>query len=419
MGNNQQNRQWAPGVKPVERIELSEKNVKLRVVLLVVFVIIALVALATGLSALLSSDPGWQKVEVNSSSWHCGDDFVLHYEFGGGALSATAENKKLTAVYTAAAEQAWQLFLSDTPEKGNLAQLNAHVNEPVAVDPALYDALALAVRYESRHIFLATVYDAYSQVFSFEDPKEAAEYDPGQNQEELDYVRAAAAFANDPAAISLELLENGQVKLHVSDDYLTFAKEQEISRFVDFGWMGNAFIADFLAEKLTENGFTNGYLASYDGFTRNLDTRSESYSVNFFDRQGDQLYIPARMEYTGAISMVFFRDFPLSDQDRWHYYSFPNGRTSTTMVDPADGVDKAAVPSLMGYSRNLGCAELTLQLAPLYVADTLAEDALQALTGQEIYAIWTQGTELRYNEATVSLTLLPDTGIAYTKALIE
>ncbi len=419
MGRNQQNRQWAPGVKPVERIELSEKNVKLRIVLLVVFVIIALVSLAVGLSALLSSDPGWQKVEVTSSGWHCGDDFVLHYEFGGGTLSATAENKKLTAVYTAAAEQAWQLFLSDIPEKGNLAQLNAHVNAPVSVDPALYSALKLAVEHKNRHIFLATVYDAYSQVFSFGDPQEAAEYDPGQNPQELDYVRAAAAFANDPAAISLELLENSQVKLCVSDAYLAFAKEQEISRFVDFGWMENAFIADFLAEKLTENGFTNGYLASYDGFTRNLDLREESYSVNFFDRQEDRLYIPARMEYTGGISMVFFRDFPLSDQDRWHYYSFPNGRIATTMVDPADGVDKAAVPSLLGYSRAVGCAELTLRLAPIYVADTLAEDALQALTGQGIYAVWTQGTQLRYNEAALNLTLLPDTGIAYTKALIE
>lgn len=418
MGKRNKNHQWAPRVKPVERIELSSKNGKLRLVLIVILLVIAAISLTAGLTALLNQEPGWMEVEANTQELHCGEDFILYYDFGDAGMSASAENKQLTALYSDAVVKAWRLFSSETAENGNLAYLNAHVNETVTVDPALHEALALAAEYESRHIFLGAVASEYEQIFLYENAAEAARYDPGQNEELMPYIREAAAFANDPAAVSLEILENDRVRLAVSDAYLAFAGKYEISEFVDFGWMKNAFIADFLADTLAENGFTRGYLVSYDGFTRNLDTRGEEYAVNIFDRQGNDLYIPAKMHYTGAISIVSLRNFPLGDSDRWHYYSFAGtGRIATTMIDPADGTDKSALHDLVCYSRETGCAEIVLQAAGIFIADEFSESALQALTGQSIYAIWPQGTVLCYNEDTLDLELITDTGVPYTKAL--
>ena len=36
----------------------------------------------------------------------------------------------------------------------------------------------------------------------------------------------------------------------------------------------------YLAKQLSEAGFTNGFLSSYNGFTRNLDDRGEPFSLN-------------------------------------------------------------------------------------------------------------------------------------------
>ncbi len=399
----------------MEHIELSSKNGRLRLVLIGILLVIAAVSLTAGLTALLRQPSGWQQVEANAQGVHCGGDFVLYYDFDD-----STDQKQLTQVYSDAVVRAWQLFSSGTGENGNLAYLNAHVNETVTVDPALYDALALAAAYENRHIFLGPAASEYEQIFLFENAAEAAQYDPGQNGELMDYVRQAAGFAANPAAVSLEILEDHQVKLSVSGEYLAFARQYEIREFVDFGWMKNAFIADFLASRLEEAGFTRGYLVSYDGFTRNLDTRNQGYAMNIFDRQGNEVNLPAKMHYTGPISIVSLRNYPMGSSDRWHYYSFADtGRIATVMIDPADGADKSALHNLVCYSREKGCGEIVLQAAPIFIADTFSEDALQALTGQEIYAVWPQGTELRYNEEALELELLRDTGLSYTASLTQ
>ena len=73
------------------------------------------------------------------------------------------------------------------------------------------------------------------------------------------------------------------------------------------------------------------------GFTRNLDVSGNSYSFNLFDRQNSDIYLPAVMQYKAPMSIVYLRNYPMSSQDRWHYYSFTNGRIVTACIDPADG----------------------------------------------------------------------------------
>ncbi|MBQ4601065.1 MAG: hypothetical protein IJB17_05490 [Oscillospiraceae bacterium] len=410
---------WSPRLPKVENIKLSGKNKTLRIVLIVILLVVAAVSLSAGLTALLNREPGWQEVSVDSGELHCGGDFVLQYDFGGAGMSATAESKALTAAYSEAAVKAWQLFSSETPENGNLAWLNAHVNEPVTVDPGLYTALELVVRYENRHVFLGAVYSEYERMLLCESDGEAERYDPAQNPELLPYIKEAAAFANDPAAVRLELLGENRVQLSVSEDYLAFADTHEITGFVDFGWMTNAFAADYLADTLSAAGFTRGYLVSYDGFTRNLDLRGQQYGINVFDRQEDSIYIPAVMHYSSPMSIVALRDFPLSERDRWHYYSFASLRIATLMIDPADGMDKSAVHDLLCYSEKTDCGEIVLQIAPVFIADLLDEDALKALAEQQIYSVWPRGTVLCYNQPGLALTMTEDSGIAYTKELIN
>lgn len=409
-----------PYVKPVRRIELSEKNTTLRLVLVVALLVFGAAALGIGLFGLLNTEPGWNVIEVSSREPNCSQDFVLNYDFSDYGSSASAKNKQLVTLYTEATKRAYDIFSPDIEQDGlhNLHFLNAHPNEIVTVDQTLYHALLLVQKYGIRSLYLAPVYVEYNRIFLYENESEAADFDPGQNPELMEYIREAASLANDPGMIDLEILDDHQVRLKVSDAYLDFIREYEIETLIDFGWMRNAFIADYLADILTENGFTSGYLASYDGFTRNLDQRGKTYSFNLFDRKEDLVNLPAVMEYCEPISIVFLRNYPMVDMDRWHYFSFANGRIVTVFIDPADGVSKSSVNNLVSYSGNLGCAEILLQMMPIYIANEFHSDGLNAMAENGVCSIWFEDFLIRYNDTDASLVLSGnDSGASYSKAI--
>lgn len=396
-----------------KEIEVDHKNTKARWILALVFFIIAVIALTYALVSYLNQDPGWRKVETTSSELNCSEDFTLNYYLGDQGADIIATNKLITQIYTEATEQAYQLFYAHAPAgSGNLRDVNDGVGKTVTVAQPLYDALALIESYGNRSIYLAPVYVEYNRIFHSESQAEAASYDPAQNPELVDYIRELSAFANDPEQISLELLENSQVRLNISPDYREFAQRYEIDTFLDFGWMKNAFIADLIAQKLTEQNLTHGYLVSTDGFTRNLDPSGQSYGLDLLDRYENTVYAAAKLSYTGPVSMVSLRNYPLSDRDRWQYYGFDNGRIVTVMLDPKDGMSKSATDNLVGISQELGCGELLLQLAPLYVTEQLDERALGALS--DIQCIWFEGTALKHTGSLQIELLQQENGPAYT-----
>lgn len=406
-----------PHVRPIQRVEISESNVKLRMILVVVLLAIASVAIIVGLSSALKKEPGWHRINVQTTNMNCGADFVLNYDLSGAGSASTAQYKKLTSLYTAACEDAFRIFSLDVPGVGtaNVYDLNHRPNETVTVSPALYQALDMIQRNQNRNLYLGAVYTEYDRIFWAETEVEAASYDPLQNPELLEDIGKLSAFANDPAMIDIRLLGDNQVKLEVSEAYLSFAKDNEIEKLIDFGWMKNAFIADYLAQILIDNGFTDGYLASYDGFTRNLDTRGNSYAFNVFDRSGKDIYLPAVMSYASPASIVFLRDYPLGQSDVRHYYSFPDGHIASLLIDPADGMYKASLDSLISYSADRSCAELLLQMLPVFIADTFSAAQLQQMADFGIHSIWCQEQTLYYTDAQLALELQPQEDISYTK----
>lgn len=392
---------------PVKNLILSDENRMLRIILMVVFLVIALVAFYIGIRAVLDTEPGWEAVECASGEVNCSSDFVFSYCYGQTEGNPSVEKKRLSNLYSQLATDAWRIFYTDVSE------INQNVNKAVSVDPALYQALELIDRYDSRYLFLAPVYAEYDHMFSAETDVEAADYDPMQNPQHADYLAQLATYAADPSMVDLQLLGENQVQLVVAQDYLDFARDEEITRFVDFGWMTNAFIADYLAEALIREGFTNGFLASYDGFTRNLDARGESFSLNLFNRQGNNIYLAGAMQYADPISIVSLRDYPMSQKDQYHYYTFENGTIGNVFADPVDGLYKSSVDSLVSYSYDAGCAEILLQQAPVYIADTMDEAALAAMKSIGIYSIFFDGTTIRCNDADMTIILNAESGLDY------
>lgn len=402
-----------PRVKPVIKIELSEEHKTLRWIIVVLLLAIGMIAIGVGLFKMLGADPGWTMIEVSSSEINCSADFAFNYNLGTGERSATEEQREIIKVYSKATEDAYRIFSDEVLEAGlyNVAYLNQHINETVQVDEALYKALETIVAYDNRNIYLAPVYVEYDRIFFANNEDEASRYDPSRNPEVMEYISQVTAYVSDPEMIRIDLKGNNQVKLAVSDAYLKFAEQNEIDRFLDFGWMKNAFIADYLADVLTAAGFTNGYLASYDGFTRNLDDSGTKFSFNVFNRNHNSIDLPAVMNYSGATSIVYLRDYPMGESDQWHYHAYEDTQTiATVFVDPLDGVSKSATHNIVSYSHQAGCAEILMQTAPVFIADKFDSASLKALTGEGIHSIWCNGQKVLYTQQDLIITMSQDAG---------
>ena len=378
----------------VERIELSPTHIGLRLGLVILFLVIAGSAFAYGISALFTADPGWQVIEVSSSAAaNCGGDFTLLYELGASGTPATAEKKALVTVYTEAAVTAYRLFSTYESFEGvtNVYALNQHPNEILTVDDALYEAFGLLERYGDRTVYLGPVYELYNGLFYCQDDWQTEDFDPYVNAEIAAYFAEIVAYARDTASVQLELLGNRQVRLRVSEEYLAFARVNGISRFIDFSWTANAFIIDYLAQALTEHGYTHGFISSYDGFVRNLDSRALDYALELYHFADGMIRSAGVMNYRGPESMAYLRDYPLSAEDSQRMYLRKTGEVRTSYLSTGDGRCKSAVHDLIGYSDTMGCAGLALQLTPIYVADTLDVPALEALTEVGIQSVRMDG----------------------------
>lgn len=392
-----------PVIRPVKQIELSGEKLRLRTVLLVLALAAALVSFGFGINALLSADPGWQEIPVlKTNEISSGSEFTFYYNVGAGETSATKEYKALRSLYTQAAVDSCRLFSADEDFDGckNLWYLNHHVNEAVEVEPALYDALVLLEEIGTRYHYLGPVAELYVSLFHCESDGETADYDPYLNDSLRAFYAETAAFVNDPEAIRLELLGNNTVRLHISDGYLRFAEENGIGRFIDCFWLKNAFIADYIAGILLENGYTLGTLISQDGFIRNLDdVTGTEYAVSFSHRDGTVISDLATLRFSGRVSIVYLHDYPLRGENSGNYYVRDDGLIRTAFVDPADGLCKSAIPELAAYSTVLSCAEIALKAAPIYIASEFDEDALHTLMQTDIFSYYYTGHGLQHTGA--------------------
>lgn len=399
--------------KPIREVELDNKNFTLRVILLAVCLTIAFVSIGVGINLLVNKQAGWQKVEISANEMNCSSEFTLQYCFGQGELSAAEEYRSVSLLYSQACEEGYRYFYRD----GEFAGINAAPNQPVTVPDALYQALELIQTHGSRYIYLAPVYVEYNRVFLCENEAEAAVYDPARDPELAQWLAELAAFCADPSMINLELLGDNTVRLYVSEQYLDFSRAHEITEFLDFGWLRNAFIADHIADILLDAGYTRGYVASYDGFTRNLD--SGSYRINVFDRRDNQVNLPGTVSYQGPASVVYLRDYPMSAADRWHYFAFSDGSIVTAMADPADGLNKSALSDLLAYSYTEGCSEVVLRTAPVYIKDTKENQELTALAADGIYTVWCDENILCYTQEGLEVSLADPEDTLYSTQLVR
>ncbi|MCD7750220.1 MAG: hypothetical protein LUI10_00505 [Lachnospiraceae bacterium] len=386
--------------RPVQTVEVSEKFIGLRITLLVLLIVAAIASFGYGINAWISVEPGWQTISVTSTSQNCGEYFTLLYNLGAGETGATSERRALIQLYNELCVTAYEVFNSDEEMEDcyNVCYINQHPNEIIEVDDALYEAFSLLNESGTRYLYLADAYSVYFSLFYAETDEEAAEYDPALNAEMGDFYLTLADYICDENHISVELLGNNQICLRVSDEYLAFAEENGLEKLIDFGWMKNAFIIDYLADSLIENGYTRGNISSVEGFARGLETETETeFYFTMYHRDGLEIAEAADIIYAGNMSCVYLHDYPLTDDDLQNrYYVYLDGEIRSLMIDPQDGLSKAAVAEIVACSAETGCADLALKAAGAFIADTFDADVLEALMAEGIVSCYYADGEVQY-----------------------
>lgn len=409
------------GARPVQQIEVSESNVKKRVIAMIIFLAIGVTALGFFVHSLLSTEPGWAQIEVNAAGVSCGEDFIFNYYLGGGEESATNEKKQLTALYSAAAVKAYKLFdrYSGYDGVNNIYYINTHVGETVKVDKILYKAFELLEEKGSRYLYFGPLYAEYINMYFSEGSLSSEDNDPYIDPEFAAIFAEMAAYACDEEAIKLELLGDDKVRLNVSTKYLSYAEENGIEVFIDFFRAKNAFIIDYLADTMIENGFTRGSISSYDGYVRNLDSGDGEYSLNLFDKNGDYIYNTATMTYQGRRAIVSLRSYSMGEKDSYDFHTKLDGTVITPYIDNS-GLYKAATDNVISYSGDLGCSEVLLEMLSWYIADEFDESALQTMKDAGIYSVWFEGTTICYNDEDIGLKDIYDNeGVKYAPGYVE
>ncbi len=387
------------GKKKIE-MEFTQTTLVLRMVCVGIAIVIASAAFYTVFTQVLHTQGGWETIDADDAETAAVDDFEFLYQLGVSGTSASTEWAKLTKLYPQYLDQADQAFSTvEYEDVGNLYTLNQHPNESVTVEPALYSALELLAGLDSRYLYYAPVFQQYHALFACSNDWETESFDPAQNDQVYAYVQQVIAYAGDPDSIDLELLGDNSVRLTVSQDYLDFAQENEITAYLDFFYLRNAFILDYVADQLIADGYTAGLITSVEGFSRALG--ADAYSVNLYDLRGSTIYQAAVLEYTGPKSMVFMRNYPLNSTDSSYYYVMDSGEIRTPYLDLETGLCASAMSGLLVYADSMGCAELLLRSWDTFV---LGSPTVEQLQTQGIDTVYFEGETILASDPAAAIS---------------
>lgn len=402
--------------KPVEQIEVQQKHVKLRVVAFVCFIALAIACFAIVLSLLLKVEAGWVSISVNTDSANASGEFVFSYYF-----DKSQDKHYRSAVqqkYTDASVYAYNVFCQSEQLGGlnNLHYLNAHPNEEMQIPELLYGAIKAFEDAESRFLYYAPIYERYDALISMTNDYDAALCDPTKNDDVKKYVEKMIEFAKSETHVKVELLENNTVKLVVSDEYRN-AFGDMTSTYIDFSWTKNAFVVDYIAENMIASGYSCGVISSYDGFTRNLDDAQDTLNANIIDVTTSEngkksIAHVATISYTQKTSVVMLKSYPISSSEDG-FYIYEDGSVRSRFVSMQDGMNASAISMFTAYSQSKSCADITLNIIPVYLAQTLDKDALKAIKADGIFSLYCENNKVCCNDKSMKITPVEREGGTY------
>lgn len=387
---------------PVEQVEVSNKNIKLRVVLFVLFLVLAIVCFAVVMVVLLRVEAGWFAITPDTSSTkNCGGEFVFTYYFDKNQDKKYRQS--VASKYTEAIEYAYKVFYASEEVDGmnNLFYLNTHPNEEVQVPALLYRSLKAFDDAGNRFLYYAPIYAYYEEMFTCIHDNDAERFDPTKNESVKTYFDTLISLIADENNVKLEFLDGNVVKLVVSDEYKN-AFGENTPVYLDFFWTKNAFVIDYIASTMTDAGYDKGIISSYDGFTRNLSEAHDELQANVFDKTDDGAIVAGRLAYKQQISVVMLKDYAIS-KDEDGYYVYEDGTSRSHFVNVENGENVSAISTYTAYSATKTCSQIVLEILPLYLAYSFDTDKVASAKEGGIFSIYCKDGKILCNDENMTI----------------
>ena len=348
------------------------KKFFVRLFIVILLVVIAACSFTFGINYLINGEKGYQEVTVSTNSPSSAFEMKFIYNFGQTDLSVPAEKRAVTKLYSDLSLYYYHLFDVYKTYSGlnNIASINNSPNVELTVPSDLYNSLKIATKDEHRNIYLGPIYEVYNVLFSCESDIDASNWDPLKSSEIRSYFDSILEFAKSDNYIHLEFKDDNVIILHVNEEYIALAKEIGVSHFIDFYYIKNAFIVDFIADKMIESGYTHGSISSLDGYVRNFDDTGNEYSYDYFNTTDHGIEAVGKLTYTNFSSICTLHPFVLTDLEASEFiYQYKNGEYVTRYISIEDGLSHDSSCAVVVFSEKLKCTDLMYAVLPYYQND--------------------------------------------------
>ncbi len=298
------------------KITLSEKHIKLRLVLTIFFLIVAVVAFTIGVVSIGKKTPGYQTIEgkVDAEALTYNNAVTFKYYFDGSSNQIKRAVRELEEVYTPILSSAYKSLDAENVYTGvvSIGMINRNIGSPVSVSPDLYAVLkdAYAKTQENRgyNMFAGALYSQWRSIQILADPED---FDPVFNSDQARRISDIAKTVCDLSNFKLEFLDDSTctVRFSVSEQYQAFCKDYEITApALDLNILKDAYMLKMISDSLANAGYRYGHLSTPQGMALNTSDRGKlTYSMYTLEVGREIAY--ATIEIDGVFSGNTFTAF--------------------------------------------------------------------------------------------------------------
>lgn len=293
-----------------KEIYVNRKHVVLRIIIFVVALVTGITLLSLYFTGILKYTKGYFKTDVNyESKTLINDDISFYTYFDGNNASYSKYAQNLNSIYSSEFNYICKLTDSINTYDGitNLAYINLNTDKDLQIEKPLYDILKDAYLKTSENknysLFSSSIYQTYEIVF-YSSVNSNIEIE----QSYIERISEATSIINDSNNFNLEFKDNNVINLHVSDTFSTFINEQQLSSsYLDLNILKDAYIIEYLASKMKENNYLNGYFISTNGYIYSLDEYNGS--MNLLTLSNDNIEKYSTVDIKGNNSYIYFNYF--------------------------------------------------------------------------------------------------------------
>lgn len=353
-----------------QELEVSEKHVKLRVIIFIIALIVAIGGIGFGIYSLVTmnnDETGWVTYTMSdyphASYPQYSDNLYLYYYLGEESKNSN-KGKQVARLFQSSAQEIYPLIDSNMNHEYTnvygISYINNHVGEKVQINETLYDILSDAKEktYQegSSYSVFSGLTNAYWKNLFAKNSAFNEDNDPLTNQELKDELDLITSYVNDLSNFSLDL-ENTDGKYYVTfnisssyDDFLANNDYLEVPT-LDLNSLFYSYYLDYMYARFAEEGFISGTLYTHTGEMIFMsDNFSYTNDIMFYDLiEGNNVlpigyyankgkcYVsqirafPCFSTYEGEYATSMWKDSLNKYVMRNLFYSYKNGYSSQTI----------------------------------------------------------------------------------------